>query len=293
MSTLSRRAFLHRATITAAAALAADTSRDAAASAETQPGGIIDCNISLGHWPFRHHRGQENSSIPAQCTRLRDRGLTQGWAGSVEGIFHRDVALANGLLRDRCEEYANGLLLPVFTINPALPSWEHDLSACPVLHDFRVIRLHPNYHGYTLEDARFLKLLEAATEAKFLVQLVVQLEDQRTQHPLMQVKPVDLKPLPALLKKVPAARVMVLNANRAMSMTALQDCPVWLDFAMLEGVGGIENLLKDWPLEKLVFGSHAPLFYWESAKLKLQESELTEKQLAAITHENATRCLQG
>ncbi|MEZ0275150.1 MAG: metal-dependent hydrolase, partial [Roseimicrobium sp.] len=104
---------------------------------------------------------------------------------------------------------------------------------------------------------------------------------------------VNLKPLPAALKQVPGARVMVLNANRAMSMTALQGCPVWLDFAMLEGVGGVENLLRDWPLDKLVFGSHAPLFYWESAKLKLQESDLSDKQLAAITHENAARCLQG
>ena len=117
------------------------------------------------------------------------------------------------------------------------------------------------------------------------------MEDERTQHPLVQVKPVDFKPLPAALKCVPEARVMVLNANRAMSMTALQASNVTIDIAMLEGVGGVENLLKDWPLEQLVFGSHAPLFYFESAKLKLQESELTEKQLTAITHENAQRLL--
>jgi uncharacterized protein len=117
------------------------------------------------------------------------------------------------------------------------------------------------------------------------------MEDERTQHPLAQVKPVDFKPLPAAIKKVPEARVMVLNATRAMSMTALQGTNVIIDIAMLEGVGGIENLLKDWPLEQLVFGSHTPLFYFESAKLKLQESELTEKQLNAITHENAQRLL--
>ena len=62
---------------------------------------------------------------------------------------------------------------------------------------------------------------------------------------------------------------------------------VWLDIAMLEGVGGVEGLLKDWPADRVVFGSHAPFFYWESARLKLQESELTPDQLAAITHGNA------
>jgi hypothetical protein len=253
----------------------------------------VDCNISLGHWPFRFHAGQEPSSIPDQCAKLRKQGLTQGWAGCIEGIFYRDVAAANTILHERCVQHASSLLLPVYSINPTLPSWEHDLSRCTIIDDFRAIRLHPNYHGYALDDARFLKLIEAATSGKFLIQIVAQMEDERTQHPLMQVKPVNFKPLPAALKKVPAARVMVLNANRAMSMTALQGCPVWLDIAMLEGVGGVENLLRDWPLDKLVFGSHAPLFYWESAKLKLQESDLSDKQLAAITHQNATRCLQA
>ena len=151
----------------------------------------------------------------------------------------------------------------------------------------KAIRLHPNYHGYTLDDPRFLDVLEATTEKKLLIQIVAQMEDQRTQHPLVQVKPVSFTPLPATLAKVPDARIIVLNANRTMSMTALRGCNVTLDIAMLEGVGGIENLLKDWPLDRLVFGSHAPLFYFESARLKLQESELSEAQLAAITHGNA------
>jgi hypothetical protein len=56
---------------------------------------------------------------------------------------------------------------------------------------------------------------------------------------------------------------------------------------MLEGVAGVELLLKDWPLEKTLFGSHAPFFYPESARLKLQESDLTAPQLAATAHNNA------
>ena len=282
----TRRVFLQQT-----AALAASASLPARAT--DAPAQLVDCNITLGHWPFRLHRGQEFSSIPAECGRLRERGLTQGWAGSFEGIFYRDIATANTLLRERCTEYSNGLLLPVGSINLTLPAWLDDVKRCVREYGMKAIRLHPNYHGYTLDDPRFLELLEAATTQKLLVQIVAQMEDERTQHPLVQVQPVDFKPLPAALKRIPEARVMVLNANRAMSMTALQGCNVTLDIAMLEGVGGIENLLKDWPLDRLVFGSHAPLFYFESAKLKLQESELSEAQLKAITHGNAQRLLAG
>jgi predicted TIM-barrel fold metal-dependent hydrolase len=151
----------------------------------------------------------------------------------------------------------------------------------------KLIRLHPNYHGYALDDPVFVKLLESAIRERLGVQIVAQMEDERTQHPLMQVKPVDFKPLPALLKSLPEARVMVLNASRAMSMTALAGSGVWLDIAMLEGLGGVGNLLKDWPRDRVVFGSNAPLFYWESARLKLQESELSASQMTAITSANA------
>jgi predicted TIM-barrel fold metal-dependent hydrolase len=285
-SGLSRRSFLGTT-----AALAASITLPARA-ADAKPASLVDCNITTGAWPFRAHGwSDESSAIQRFCQTFKEKGLTQGWAGSFEGIFYRDLATANTLLHERCAEYSNGFLIPVGSVNPALPAWQDDLNRCVSDHRMMAIRLHPNYHGYTLDDPTFLELLELAAEKKLLIQIVAQMEDERTQHPAMQVPPVNLKPLPDALKRVPQARVMVLNANRAMSMRSLQGTNVVLDIAMLEGVGGIENLLKDWPLEQLVFGSHAPLFYFESAKLKLQESELTDKQLSAITHENAQRLL--
>ena len=238
---------------------------------------FIDTNVYLGQWPFRTFPDNLNS-------RLTKRGVTEAWCGSFDAIFHRDFTRVNATLAAQCK----GILKSVGSIHPKLPDWREDLRRCFEQHGMKAIRLHPNYHGYTLDDRAFAELLEAATAQKLLIQIVAQMEDERTQHPLVQVKPVDFKPLPALLKNIPEARVMVLNANRAMSMTALAGTNVWLDTAMLEGVGGIENLLKDWPLDRVVFGSYAPGFYWESARLKLQESELSEQQLAAITRGNAS-----
>ena len=62
---------------------------------------------------------------------------------------------------------------------------------------------------------------------------------------------------------------------------------VWFDIAMLEGVGGIGNLLKDVPADQIVFGSHAPFFYLESSLLKLRESSLSDRQLRLVQHANA------
>ncbi len=49
--------------------------------------------------------------------------------------------------------------------------------------------------------------------------------------------------------------------------------------------------LLNLPPGRLLFGSHAPLFYFESAALKLQESPLTDAQLRAVRFESAERLL--
>lgn len=266
---MNRRLFMAQTAVLAAAPLLA----------AEKAAGLIDCNLHIGAHPVR--------ALPEiDEAFLSKRGITEAWAGSFEALLHRDMATVNARLVKRCT--ASSLLRAVGSVNPKLPAWEDDLKRCVEQHGMKVIRLHPNHHDYTLTEEVFLKLLEAATTQKLLVQIVAQMEDQRTQSPVMKLPPVDLKPLNAVMKKLPEARVMVLNANASMITTALRGCTnVWLDIAMIEGVGGVENTLKGWPLDKLCFGSHAPFFYWESAGLKMQESVLTDEQAHAIQAGNA------
>jgi predicted TIM-barrel fold metal-dependent hydrolase len=247
---------------------------------------LIDCHVYFGAHPFRR-LGAENAL--EFTAALQKRGVTEAWAGAFEGLLRRDVAAVNLELAAKCQ---NTLFRTCGTVNLALPAWQDDVRRCADEHGMRVIRLHPNYHGYTLETPAFRELLTLAGKHRLLIQLVAQMEDERTQHPQVRAAPVDLKPLAAIMREMKDARVMLLNANAAMVLRHLQDCPnVWLDFAMIEGVGGVENLLKSWPEERVVFGSFAPVFYWESARLKMQESALIESQSLAIQSRNAANLL--
>ena len=77
------------------------------------------------------------------------------------------------------------------------------------------------------------------------------------------------------------------------SITSLVDAGgVYFEISMLEGVGGISNLLGRVPVDRVLFGSHFPFFILESAVLKLRESELLPAQTDAITHKNAARLLK-
>jgi hypothetical protein len=123
------------------------------------------------------------------------------------------------------------------------------------------------------------------------------MEDDRTQHPLMQVADVDTGPLSAILARHPKLRVVLINCMRTLRVDRLDKLvaagEVFFDISMLEGVGGVASLVSQVSVERVVFGSYFPFFIFESARLKMRESELSDTQSEAILQANARRVLSA
>jgi len=253
---------------------------------------VIDVNVSLFRWPFRRVVGDDTAGLVAA---LRRHKVVQAWAGSLEGVFHKDLTSANTRLADECRRLGDGVLKPFGSINPKLPDWQEDLRRCHEDHKMPGIRLHPNYHGYDLKDPAFSELLHLTASLRLVVQLAVCLEDQRTQHPLMRVPPVDISPLANLLKSEPDARLVILNSdplhNREQSQELLSGGNSYFDISMVEGVGGVARLAQKVSIERVLFGTHYPLFYFESALLKVREAAFTEAERQTVLDSNARRLL--
>lgn len=251
---------------------------------------LIDVNVYLSRWPFRRLRGDET---PALLAKLRGAGVTEAWAGSFDALLHNDVAGVNLRLAEECRKSGDGFLQPFGAVNPKLPDWEDDLRRCQEVHGMRGIRLHPNYHGYTLEDPVFARLLDLANARKLIVQIALSMEDERTQHPLMLVPHVNPAPLVAHAQRLPNLRIVLINAFRSVGVAKLgklvEPNNIAFDIAMLENVGGIEILLAKVPVDRILFGSYAPFFYLESSLLKLKESSLNSAQRQAVDFENARK----
>src|SRR5438876_946149 len=92
----------------------------------------------------------------------------------------------------------------------------------------------------TTEPVAGRELIGLATAAKLIVQLAASLEDDRTQHPLVRVPVVDVAPLSEVIQKIPAAKVILLNAARTPRggpLSQLAKTPqVSFDIAALENV---------------------------------------------------------
>jgi hypothetical protein len=254
---------------------------------------IIDTNVSLHQWPFRRLAGDEPSDL---VTRLRKRDVAQAWAGSFDGILYKDISGVNARLAADCRSYGENFLVPFGSINPKLPDWQEDVRRCQEDHKMPGIRLHPNYHGYDLSDPAFADLLKLAAARRLIVQLVLSMEDVRTQHPLMRVAPVDVTPLPELIKKEPTLRLILLNWAPSLKGQRLEPIAqageLYFEISTVEGIEGVGRLTKTLSSRCVLFGSNYPLFYFESARLKIAESGLPQDQQNALLNENATRLLR-
>ena len=250
----------------------------------------IDTNVYLGHWPFRRHGFEETAKL---VEKLRAVKVTQAWVASFEGVLHKDVAGANARLAEACRGHE--MLKPVGVVNPRIPDWPDDIRRCREVHKMHAIRVYPNYHGYAVDDPDFAQLLREAAKWKLLVQLVIKMEDERTHHPLVRVKDADLSMLPKVVTGIDGLKLQLLNCPLPASGEALvpiaRSGDVFFEFAMQESVGAVAKLVNRVGADRVLYGSHFPLFHAESAMLKVKESALAEDVERAIRTSNANKLI--
>ncbi len=251
---------------------------------------MIDCNVALGDWPFRKvfpRTAQQLVQVMNRC------GIDQAWVSTLDGILHKDLESVNGRLYEEVESYAH--LSPVPVLNPNLPGWEYDVAEMQT-RQVSSIRLCPNYHQYSLSAESCHSLLDSLPEGVF-IQVTVRMEDERRQHPLCQVPPTDLQALPELAATYSDLAFVVTNAHNPeiaeIMKKAGEPANLYFEVSHVEGVNGLASVMAITGPQRLLFGTHMPLFYPDSSLLKLQESDLSPDQLTAIKTHNATRILHS
>jgi hypothetical protein len=263
---------------------------------------IIDTNVNLFKWPFRRMKYGETRSLVA---KLRKHRITKAWAGNFEALFSKSIDDVNARLAEECRVNGEGVLIPFGTVNLAWPDWEEDLRRCHEVYRMPGIRLYPIYQTFDLSHIEFPKLMSQATERGMIIQIVGDMEDSRVHHPIVLTRELSFDPLVDIMKKIPKAKVQLLSWNERVSSELLKklvsDTSIVLDISWLESTGAIGRLIdgNPWsgpatpvPVERLLFGSHAPYFPVESAIIKLFESPLTLEQMKAIMNGNARRFMK-
>ncbi len=244
--------------------------------------GIIDVNLFVGDCPFR--------TIPSSVEdleRLReDAGLERAVATSFGSLFYYDPMA--GLERDleRYESLQDWLSF-FAVVNPDFPQLEGQISRAA--RDERIvgIRLFPTLHHYALDSKRVTETLRLASEHGLPVNLTARLTDGRMAPRYVDQAEISTDALVKLLDGAGDATVIL----SMFFFNELQPLPVeWsrlphvhLDLGCSKPSVASFDELPSWvPVERVLFGSGAPLYYWKGSRLAVEGARLTEDQKNAI-----------
>jgi predicted TIM-barrel fold metal-dependent hydrolase len=308
MQSVDRRRFLKSSLLSAAAVsfagqqpLAAEgAGRNVAVGASSKAAGIIDTNVNLFDWPFRALKYRDTKTLVA---KLKKHRIIEAWAGSFEALLSKDMNGVNTRLAAECRAHGPGFLIPFGSVNLAWPDWEEDVRRCHEVHKMPGLRIYPGYQPYDLDHPGMERLVKMISERGLILQVVFGMEDPRVYHPIINVGPVSFGPLLNAIESTPSAKVQLLHFAGPTSAYALSQfmakANTFIDISRAEGNGAIGRMIgaitglpsARVPVERIVFGSHAPYFPVETALLKLIESPLDAPQLHAIMQDNARRLL--
>ena len=263
---------------------------------------IIDTNVNLFSWPFRRMKYWKTRLL---VSKLRQHRIAHAWAGSFEALFSKSIDEVNARLAEECRVNGEGVLIPFGTVNPAWPDWEENLRRCHELYRMPGIRLYPTYQTFDLNHHEFARLIGQASDRGMIVQIVGDMEDSRVHHPIVLTREISFDPLPDIMKRNQKAKVQLLNWNERVSgelLTKLvSETNIVLDISWLESTGALGRMIggNPWsgnqtpvPVERFLFGSHAPYFPVEAGIIKLFESPLTLEQMKAVMNVNARRFMK-
>jgi predicted TIM-barrel fold metal-dependent hydrolase len=304
MKPIDRRSFLRNSLLSATAASltapplpAAQTGAVRPATSSAAPG-IIDTNVNLFEWPFRALKYRRTKDLVA---KLKKHRIIEAWAGSFEALFSKDMNGVNTRLAAECREHGPAFLIPFGSINLAWPDWEEDVRRCHEVHKMAGLRIYPGYQPFDLDHPGMERLLKMTSERGLILQVVFGLEDPRVHHPMLNLGPVTFPPLVKAIQNTPQAKVQLLHLDGGSRGDGLSQfmaqAHTFMEISRLEGNGAIGRMIGSItglpsarvPIERIVFGSHAPYFPVETALLKLLESPLNRPQLYAIMQGNARR----
>jgi predicted TIM-barrel fold metal-dependent hydrolase len=270
---------------------ACGVARSMAATNKSARCSITDTHVYVGHWPHQTLSGEASTKLIDQ---LSQSGVAQAWTGNFDGLFHKDVAAVNERLANTCAKLGDGMLIPFGTVNPTLPDWEDDIRRCHESFHMPGIRLHPNYHGYKLDDPRFSRVLELATARGLIVQLVAWLESQK--HFLLSpsATQVGLKPL-ADKAALPKLKMLVIGSDWRSDAETIrrlsQQKQIYFDCTRAQSSADIRRLVEMATSARVVFGSGTPLHDIEASVARLREAKLSDNDWKSVALKSAGRLL--
>jgi predicted TIM-barrel fold metal-dependent hydrolase len=248
---------------------------------------IVDYCAYLGEWPTYELRHCDADGL----LYLMDRcGIDAACVSLAGGMFRYDAREANERL---CHDIAGhrDRLWPIGTVNPLVATWREDVQDGLDRLGVAGYRIHPAHHGYALDAAPLTELAAVVSEAQRPLFIALYVDEERFRHPAMRVPDLRIGDIGSFIARTPQATV-VLNGLKTAQAVELFEAGVALDRvyadvdAMDQDFEGLQALVTQHGVERLVYGSQMPFLYPEAALMVVEHSGLADADVEAILARN-------
>ena len=262
---------------------------------------IIDMNALIGRWPFQP-LGCEG---PDDVLELMDRaGIDQAVITSLNSVFYYDAGIGNHEVGAACQAHPDRFI-PFAIINPNLPRWREHLKECVESYGVKGIKLHPDFHKYSLvpsgrSSQAPAELMAEARHLDLPVYLQTSLLDMRHYPGYCFNWQVPVEEVAAALEAYPD-NTFVIGGGRwfggvANDLVKRSERAGVSNFSIaVDGLGGpydgVGDLMGRVGVERLLLSTRSPVLYAEAAIDMVQQSFISEQDQGKILGGNAARLL--
>jgi len=258
---------------------------------------LLDINASVGHWPFQHFNYDTCGTL---LERMNKFGVSISVISNLNGIFYNNTQSSNEELYSEIisDKRFGERFIPFAVINPIYAGWRDDLETCTSKYGMKGIRIYPLYHDYELTDPACIELVRTARDKKLVVAIPTRIVDSRPRSWMDITTEWSLKDIMPVIRAVPDARFMILNAANSMDLDdndldLIRKGEVVIDTSG-RATSKLWELMKRLGNDKFAFGTHSPILDYTTGLLRieaLRESEADEKTKELLRSGNAKRIL--
>jgi predicted TIM-barrel fold metal-dependent hydrolase len=255
---------------------------------------IVDINVLLGRWPFMPLKYE---SAEDMLTLMDRAGIDKAVITSLNSVFYYDYEIGNREVGEACKRY-HDRFIPFAVINPNFYNWKDHLKECVENYGIRGIKLHPDYHKFSLLSERTADLMNEAKRLKLPVYIQTSLFDMRHHPGYCFVPEVPILEVARAVERYSENKFMVSGGKHFSSSVQqlIKYAPNMTNFYIVtDGLGGpfdgLERLVKQITSSRILFGTRTPILYAEALKLMIERSKLSEEDKERILGRNADELL--
>ena len=256
---------------------------------------IIDFNAYLGRWPFRRLKYQGTDGLIALMDRA---GIDKAVVTSFDSIFLIDYEVGNEEVADACLSHPDRFI-PFAVINLDFPGWKEHLKKCVEIYRVKGVKLHPDYHKFSLTGAEMDELVKEVKRYNLPIFVELSVQDMRHHPPYCFVEETPITEATAMIEQYPDVKIVLGGGKHFWSRveSLLKALPPTCENYYIEtsGIGGpfdgLRGLVEKIGGSRLIFGTRMPLLIPEAAKLNIEKSKISEMDKELILGGNAVKML--